>query len=146
MKRKRDLLKEWFLIFLDLYECSIFLIYDLSKLLRKLVVTVPNVQVTATPPQPDIGDTVTIEGVVNSDKTTPAPAGTPVSIVVTDSPGTAQPAITVSTDANGAFTAAFVIPQGFATGPADVKATALGVTGSATFTRNNKITLIELPT
>jgi hypothetical protein len=138
MKRKRDLFKELFIIFLDVYEVSIFIFYDLSKLLWKYVATVPSVTVAVSPASVDIGQSVTISGVVNSDTDVPAAAGTAVSIIVTDAAGNEQPAINTTTDAKGAYSATFTVPAGFAPGNATVEVTALGTTGTATFTHTQE--------
>lgn len=137
MKRKRDLFKELFIIFLDVYEVSIFIFYDLSKLLWKYVATVPSVTVAVSPASVDINQSVTISGVVNSDTDVPATSAA-VSIIVTDAAGNEQPAITTTTDAKGAYSATFTVPSGFAPGIATVEVTALGTTGTATFTHTQE--------
>lgn len=137
MKHKHhDWLKELFYFNLDLLETAFFLLYDLSELLLDIVATVPSVTVSVTPASVDISQTITISGVVNSDTDVPAPSAA-VSIAITDSAGNAHPAITATTDATGAYTATFIVTAGFAPGIATVEVTALGTTGTATFTNNN---------
>ena len=129
------ILKDVFNFFVDIYEAAIFVLWDLPELFRKYVETVPSVTVSVSPASLDIGQSLTITGVVNSDVNISAPSSTPVNILITDAAGNAQPAIAATTGTNGAYTATFVIPTGFASGTATVAVTSLGVTATATFRR-----------
>lgn len=84
----------------------------------------------------DHGDTVNISGNVSVDGK-PVP-DTTVSLKVVDSTSAEFVVGDVTTDADGNFSAAWIIPPEVAPGTVELSATALGATATTTFTFNNK--------
>ena len=104
------------------------------------VVTVPSVTVVVAPASVDVGDSITVSGVVNSDADMPAPVGTAVDITVVDSTGITVATTSATTlDATGAYSASVTIPAGTSPGVVTVNVVALGAVGTATFTHQIKV-------
>jgi len=107
-------------------------LYRIWALLKKIVVTVAVVSVKIDAASYDHEDTVNISGNVSIDGT--PQSGEAVGLVVTDSAGTPFPLSDATTDADGNFMAAWIIPPEVAPGVCTVTATALGMTATTTFT------------
>ena len=111
------------------------------ELLKKFVVTVTVVSVNVEAASYKHGDTVNISGNVSVDEA--AQANTSVSINIKDSAENSFDLPDATTDADGKFTASWVIPPEVAPGVITVTATALGMTATTTFTFNQTKTHIQ---
>ena len=131
MKECKKILRQ---ILLDINYMLSIALFIFELLSEKLVVTVPSVTVVLSPTSLDVGQPLTVSGIVKADTDVPAPAGSAVSINVTDSAGNKVVDTTATTDAQGNYTTSFPIPAGTAAGAVEVVVTALGATGTATFT------------
>jgi hypothetical protein len=122
----------------------LFVIVLLWMLLRKRVVTVPQITMAITPVTPpgqyDHGETVNVTGTDLLDvgpPTVPA-VGDTISLDLTDSAGTKFPAVATATvAADGTWAAAFAVPANAAAGQATITGTdaKTGATAQQTFTR-----------
>lgn len=110
----------------------IMLVLIILRSLRKTVVTVTVVSVEAEAASYDHGDTVNIKGAVTIDAD-PQP-GVTVSLKVKDSADNEYNLPDVTTDEDGKFSAAWIIPFGVAPGVCRVSATARYITVTTTFT------------
>lgn len=120
--------------FNEIFELILFaLLYGL-EILWKPVASVPVVTVVVDAPAYKHGDTVNISGTVLIDSV--PQVGTSVAISLEDFLGKATDLGSVATDANGAFTASYVVAADVAAGAVTVTASALATTVITTFTRN----------
>ena len=110
----------------------LLIIIILQLLGRKTVVTVTVVSVATAAASYDHGDTVNISGEVTVDGS--PQAGESVALKVVDSAETEYLLPSVTTDAAGKFTAAWIIPSEVAPGTCEVIAEAMDGTATATFT------------
>ena len=135
-------------MFLAAVVIVVLLILLIWILLRKRVVTVPQLTLSITPVTPpgqyDHGATVNVTGTDLLDVGPPAePAvGDTVNLSVTDSAGTVFPNVaTAKVAADGTWSASFPVPATAAAGPATLAATdpTTGATATATFTQKKSI-------
>jgi hypothetical protein len=120
----------------------IYLIIRIWILLRKYVVTLPQLTLALAPVTPpgqyDHGATVNFSGVDLSDigpPAVPAPGAT-INLSLEDAAGTETQVGSVQTQEDGSFAGSFVVPADAAPGDATLTATdpATGATATATFT------------
>lgn len=139
-----DILVEFILVELAA-ALALWIIYLLLKILlmlRKIVVTLPQLTLQLTPVTPpgqyDHGATVNVTGLDLSDVGPPAvpAAGATINLSLTDKAGVVTPVGSVQTANDGTFAGSFVVPATAAAGDASLQATdpATGATGSVTFT------------
>lgn len=114
----------------------IFLVILIWILLRKKIVTVPNLTLVLNKTQYDHGEEVDASGVDQSDTGVPAESAT-VNLDLMDSSGTEfKDVASAVTDTNGNYSASFDVPSGAAPGQATLTATdpKTRATATATFT------------
>ena len=118
----------------ELLEMSVFLLYDISQLLRKLVETVPVVTLVAEKPAYKHGDTVNLTGSVNL-------LGVPqanitVALKMIDASDVETDLGNATTDGEGNYSLKVPIPVDMSSGAVTVTASTLSTTVTATFTRS----------
>jgi len=118
----------------------LILIYlQLRRMSKRNKVAVPEVTVTVDKPSGKYlhGETVKISGTLEEDGEGVANETVALSVTYTDETDVELPAVT--TDSEGAFTAEWVIPSDVPPGSVILRASALGIVATATFTQAFKL-------